>query len=294
MTSRPGKVKPVAVLREILRYLKLHFTDLETLAGRYQKLPRVPGSAPLWVSLTTLPSRISRLGPTLKSLLDQEVRADGIRINLPEHSRRESQGYEIPNFLSSLECLSLIRCDRDWGPLTKLMPALIDLQEQPEARILVVDDDTIYPRTLLSTLGRASADRPSAAVCMRGWKVPHDGRHSNRRYVQASDCEQPVPVEIMQGASGFLVRAGTLPPAALQEDSIPEEAFFVDDILVSGTLARLGVERWVPPSDIAFVRMGSWRSWGTPSLVHGENSDGHNNNLLYRHFDPYWHLRDVV
>lgn len=292
MSSRPRKVKPIAALQEIFRYLKLQFSELQSLARHYQELPRCAGAEPLWVSLTTLPSRISRLGPTLKSLLDQEVRADGIRINLPEISRRESREYDIPEFLRGLDCVSVVPCSRDWGPLTKLMPTLLDLQEQPRARILVVDDDTIYPRTLLSTLGQASAELPSAAVCMRGWKVPFQERHANRRYIQASRCERPTPVEIMQGASGFLVRAGSLPPAELQDPSLPPEAFFVDDILVSGCLARLGIERWVFPSDIAFTRMGSWSSWGTPTLVHGENSDGRNNNLLYSHFGEYWQLRD--
>jgi hypothetical protein len=252
----------------------------------------VEGSAPLWVSLTTLPSRIGRLGPTLSSLLDQDVRADGIRINLPQSSRREKVGYEIPEFLTRLGCVTIAPCSQDWGPLTKLMPALIDCQDQPETRIVVVDDDTIYPKTLLSTLGRASAERPDSAICMRGWKVPSDNRHANRRYIQASDCDRVTPVEVVQGASGFLVRAGFLPPESLQDPLAPPEAFFVDDIFVSGTLAKRGVPRHVPPSEIAFVRIGSMRSWGTPSLVHGENLDGHNNNTMYRYFSAHWQLRD--
>ena len=284
--------RPGAALRELVRYVRLHFQDLNVLARRYRTLPRVEGDAPLWVSLTTLPSRIGRLGPALRSLLDQEVRADGIRINLPEFSRREKVGYEIPDFLSRLDCLTVCPCAEDWGPLTKLMPALIDLKDQPEARIVVVDDDTIYPKTLLSALGRASAERPNSAICMRGWKVPSENRHANRRYIQASDCDRLSPVEIVQGASGFLVRAGFLPPDSLRDPQAPPEAFYVDDILVSGTLAKRGVPRLVPPSEVAFVRIGSMRSWGTPSLVHGENLDGHNNNTLYHYFSDHWQLRD--
>ncbi len=277
---------------ELLRYLKLHFQDLSSLADRYYDLPRAAGETPVWISLTTLPSRIKKTAPTIKSLLDQTVRVDGIRFNLPSESRREKCGYTVPTFLQNCAPLSLVSCPEDHGPITKLLPTVRDFESIPDARIIIVDDDTIYPKTMVEALTTTGEQFPHSAVCMRGWKVPPGDVHKDRIYVQASGIEQPTPVAILQGASGFMVRPGFFPDNILVDADAPPEAFFVDDILVSGTLAKQGISRYVAPSAIQFVRISSLSAMGTPSLVHGENKDGHNNAALYRYFRDHWKLRD--
>jgi hypothetical protein len=279
-------------VRELFRYLRLHIQRLGPLAENYETRPRAPGRSPVWLSLTTLPSRISRVGPTLKSLLDQTVRVDGIRLNLPQRSRRENCPYTIPPHLDGVPPIQLASCDKDWGPITKLLPTVQDFEDRPDAKIIIVDDDTIYPRTMVEALTTCSETLPDSAICMRGWKLPKDYRHCDRRYIQASGVHSATPVAIMQGASGFLVKPRFFEGGVLHDEQAPDEAFFVDDILVSGTLARVGVARHVAPSPIRFVRISSLAAMGTPSLVHGENKDGHNNATLYRYFDPYWRLRD--
>lgn len=277
---------------ELVRYVRLHFQGLAPLAERYYDLPRAPGEDPIWISLTTLPSRIEKVAPTIKSLLDQSVRVDGIRINLPNQSRREKCGYKIPLFLKRCRPLDLASCAEDHGPITKLLPTVYDFQQIPDTKIIIVDDDTIYPRTMVESLVQTSELHPDSAACMRGWRVPPGDRHRDRRYVQASTATTPTQVAIMQGASGFLVKPRFFENDALIDEQAPPEAFFVDDILVSGTLAKLNIPRYVAPSPIQFVRISSISSMGTPSLVHGENKDGHNNAALYRYFSEHWKLRD--
>ena len=95
------------------------------------------------VSLTTLPSRVDRLPLTLKSLLAQRMSPSAIRLHVPPVSRREGRPYEIPAHLRRLRSVTIVPAD-DYGPATKVIPALLDLPG--DRRILVVDDDRIYHR----------------------------------------------------------------------------------------------------------------------------------------------------
>src|SRR5580765_8512159 len=68
----------------------------------------------LIVTLTTLPSRIGRIAPTIKSLLSQDLAPRGIHVHVPQRSRRERAGYQIPDWLSALESVRIVRCDQDY------------------------------------------------------------------------------------------------------------------------------------------------------------------------------------
>ena len=61
-----------------------------------------PGSRPpVFVGLTTLPSRIGKLRPTVESLLGQTLRPDRVLVCVPRRSIREDREYVIPGWLAS-------------------------------------------------------------------------------------------------------------------------------------------------------------------------------------------------
>src|SRR5262249_5992858 len=99
-----------------------------------------PSRTNLIVTLTTLPSRVDRIAPTLKSLLNQRSRAAAIRLNVPTSSRREQRPYDLPRWLQQLRSITVVRCE-DFGPATKLIPTLASVD--PDQPIVVVDDDRI-------------------------------------------------------------------------------------------------------------------------------------------------------
>ena len=102
--------------------LWLRRQDLDALDRACAENPRV---ADVVVTLTTLPSRIDRIEPTLKSLLRQTIRPRAIRLNVPATSRREGSAYRVPERLRRLRSIAIVRVD-DYGPATKLIPALQD------------------------------------------------------------------------------------------------------------------------------------------------------------------------
>ncbi len=78
----------------------------------------------MFVGVTTLPSRIGRLRPTVDSLLGQTVPPDRIFVCVPERSVREESAYELPGWLKEPPSgVQLVRCDDD-GPATKLLGCL--------------------------------------------------------------------------------------------------------------------------------------------------------------------------
>lgn len=93
------------------------------------------------VSLTTMPGRIAGLKRVIPSLLNQTRPPDEIILNLPMRCARTDDEYVIPNWLAGQ--VTINRVERDYGPATKLLPTL-ELERDPETRIITVDDDILY------------------------------------------------------------------------------------------------------------------------------------------------------
>jgi hypothetical protein len=103
-------------------------------------------------SLTTSPTRITQMGPTLTSLLAQQP--DQVIINIPPTFKRtgETYGDHVESLYADLANSHLIRWNRvsdDFGPITKLHGALFLYKPTDNVWIITVDDDIRYlPQTL--------------------------------------------------------------------------------------------------------------------------------------------------
>ena len=174
--------------------------------------------ARLVLSLTSIPSRFGALGPVLESLLAQG--ADAVFLAIPKTYWRFPGKVPLPPLP---EGVTLIRPERDDGPSCKLLPALRLCQRAcPKARIIACDDDVIYGPGWADALLAAP---PGMASTGAGWRVDR----LKRRGVAAPE------VDIAQGFSGLCVTADMFDEAVF---TVPPEAWPVDDIWLSGHLAR--------------------------------------------------------
>lgn len=284
------------LLRDVADEIALSRRTLSELDRAWAQNPRRSDAI---ISLTSIPSRLPLIERTLKSLMRQSLAPQRIVLNLPRFSKREGVAYEAPSFLDGLNAVTIRWCE-DVGPATKLIPSL--LGEAPGQRIIVVDDDRIYPANLVADLVAASDRNPDAAFCMSGWVVPSDlvdrptTIWSNLRMlppapIRARRLSHPVAADIVQGLSGYLVKPRFFDVKAITDYSgAPKEAFFVDDVWIS---AHCLAPRFVIPAARANYQPKLHRGfYGKTSLGRINRGPGpdsqRNNSIVIRHFAQRW------
>jgi len=256
------------------RALRLH------LGAPSARPVRTPRAERLVVSLTTIPARAGSLGPVLRSLLDQTIAADRIVLALPKTSLR-GEAYPEAESLALPAGVEVLACE-DHGPATKLLPVLL---AEPDATIVVVDDDVIYPRDFLETLLGWHRRLPHAAIGYRGVALAAGTRFAELDHVFATGIYDPARVDVLFGTWGYLLPPGVLPQGVHDVDGAPEGLRWVDDVWVSGHLARAGVPRFVVPARrLPIETPSSWRQ----ALTFGVNRSGDNDERALKHFARDW------
>lgn len=119
------------------------------------------------VSLTTIPSRIGNLDKVLDSLIDgQTVKPDVVYLNVPHVFGRTSEAYDLSKMTYSHPKLKILRCD-DYGPVTKLLPALEAEHANKGTVIIYADDDNIAPYDFIQQYVRQGQQRPGHVMYTR-------------------------------------------------------------------------------------------------------------------------------
>jgi hypothetical protein len=98
----------------------------------------------LIASLTTIPTRMNTLRQSLESIFSQSVLFDAVVVAVPDSARRwPGQLLQVPQWLLDDARVTIVR-GRDWGPATKLIPALVEVATEPQDVIITFDDDDYY------------------------------------------------------------------------------------------------------------------------------------------------------
>lgn len=182
-------------------------------------------SAFVVISMTTVPCRNGTLGATIRSLQEQSLKPDQIRLYL-------TPGCES---VPSVNCV----WTSDLGPITKLS-AVRECELSSDAIIVTADDDQIYAPNWLSTLVEGAKQYPNEAVGLSGWNVSHFLRDPVRGTYEW--LNGPGPCDVLEGFAGTAYRKSFF---ADDVWSIPATCRFVDDVWISGYLFRRGIGRRV-------------------------------------------------
>ena len=213
----------------------------------------------VFVSLTTLPSRMRQLELTIASIERQRFKPDGILLGLPTMSKREGTPYAIPQEL--VDRVTVISTE-DRGPGTKLYSAL-DAIHDPDTIIITVDDDVEYEEHVLEKLVAASLRHPHAAIGFCGWnaeKLIRGGDYELMYEENGNWPSNPAPANVLEGYRGIAYRRGFFDADVLDYE-FHEGAFFVDDVWISGYLALKGIPRLVTRySDVTLTQDEVWET----------------------------------
>jgi hypothetical protein len=191
------------------------------------------------VSFSTLPSRINRIGPMLDSIWAQTLQPDRFVLLVPVQSIREKCPYVIPEFV--WERAEVINCPTDYGPATKLIPAIEMLA--PEDILITVDDDVVYEPHMIEELVEQHKQNPGKRLGFMGIK--------GGQYIHAEFAEELVECDVLGGYRGVLY-----PPSSLKSITLldlllrlnPEGICLCDDELFHRHAIENGFRSYVIPT----------------------------------------------
>lgn len=237
-------------------------------------------------SLTTLPDRIANLQPTLNCLRNQTRPPDEIVIAIPRFSIRQQREYHVPEYLARMPDVRVLRCERDWGPATKFVPAI--QAQRADTLVLVVDDDRIYPRDLLQTYLHFHPQLPDAALSLRGARMPRSFDWRDAVMTRGDRVREPQPVAVITGAGSYLIQPRFFDQSLWDYSRAPAAAFYMDDIWISGMLDRRRIEKFVVPSS-GWTRETKQQR-GTMTLHDVPGGRQPSNNEVIAHFRGSWNV----
>lgn len=237
---------------------------------------------PVVVGLTTIPSRYDFLRITLGSLALQTHSPDEIRLCLPRVSRRERKPYKLPPWLGEFPRVRVVWTEIDYGPLCKLYGPLGPGDLPAQTLIVTVDDDTIYDATLIARLVQRVLEWPEAAIGFSGWDADRlaSGKGSYRFvYEETGDFPDGRPTDILEGSRGAIYRRGMFGSDLFDQEGWPPEMFYVDDVWISGYLARRCIMRrvvkwWGSPPLTQAARLRIWHDQKAPNGLHKQGGVG--------------------
>lgn len=232
-------------------------------------LHRSPHDPRVVISLSTVPGGVLGLGPTLQSLQNQSFRADAIELNLPRTSTRGLGNYpELP--VSERDGIDVYRTD-DWLALTNVIPTIQRAHAlSAEVLLIIVDDDKVYPPSLVEDHVRAHRSQPRSASACRGYLMPPGGDistsvffpawdelyHSVYGYTRASNQQ----VAVLTGSDSWSAPASLFSTGlwadlhmaksqarSQSNETIETAASMMNDVWVSGQLSRQNVAKFVVP-----------------------------------------------
>ncbi len=229
----------------------------------------------LIITLSSIPPRFSRIGPTLRSLQAQARKPDRILLYIPQGYRR------FPDWDGTLpevpEGVEIRRVADDLGPATKVLHAAREFHDH-DIDLLFCDDDRVYPPDWAESFLAARQEHPGCCIAQRGLMADRIAGTSPKRDLQPRATPRPFNedwefklkhlwrrlragsewravrpperrlfrtsgyIDMFEGCSGVLVK-----PAFFDDEAfdIPPVAWSVDDVWLSGMLAKKGIPIWL-------------------------------------------------
>ena len=230
----------------------------------------------LVVSFTTTPTRIHKIEPMLKSILNQTRQPDFIIANLPNEYIRDKNELIIPDFIKNNEKIIVNRC-QDYGPATKLVGVLnkkniFDKNDY----IITVDDDIKYQNNLLEFYEKFIKINNNNVYGLSGFDFTSNGSFnwiSEQKILYSCDC--------LEGWASISYPFKFLKNNILLELKVaPKYLLFSDDVLISNYFKKV--------TKLILIRTNDFNHHKNVILGYGDEKDAlHNQKGDSTHFINY-------
>jgi hypothetical protein len=186
----------------------------------------------LFISMTTLPDRLKSdyFKRVVTRLLDEQDYIDKnykIVLNIPHVWKRKNVSYVVPDWVVANHRIVLNRCD-DRGPVTKIIETCKVVP--PFSIVIVVDDDIIYQKFLVSGLVDSFWKDPAA---VSSYSIEFDDWTDKKGKIFGSSVPE---------GFGGVVMAGTVVHQIKDAIKMPDSCFSVDDQYLAFVYKKLGIK----------------------------------------------------
>lgn len=206
------------------------------------------------ISLTTLPGRQAALLKTLKSLESQNLKDFEIHLYIPKKVKRNKHPTDITINFKDFKKLKTKEVE-DVGPVTKIWYTLKDNLNN-DINIITADDDVIYPPNWGKTLIETSKSYKNHAIGYRGRKFfSKDIDYRKTILKHCKNINQITEVDIITGTWGALYKPKFFDESFFNLD-LSSQAFYTDDIWITGHLAKNKIKRIICPLDQTIIPSG--------------------------------------
>lgn len=266
---------------KLTKYIRTYFYHLNNI----KRWDFKPTQTKVIVSLTTVPSRIRWLKPTLISLLRQ--RPDVIELNLAKIPLKQDVQWNIPRWLTELSAVRIFWLDQDYGPASKFIPT-IERHADEDCVICVVDDDMIYPQNCLANLLKMHyASVQPAVFCTAGHRIWRN-LDSSRPPFREKPNHHPIRVGIIEGCGGYLLQPNYIALDQLKAIlTLSGDSVKQDDVWISGLLSQANI----PKFRIKVGKRSGTINTITPSITGGRVSPF---NTVLDYFASAWKEEELV
>jgi hypothetical protein len=194
------------------------------------------------VSLTSFPARINDLWITVETILRQSFKPDKVILWLAEE---QFPGRKLSDSLLQLQKrgLTIEFCDEDLRSHKKYFYAM---QQYPDANIITLDDDSYYPKDVLSKVVDLHKKYPKAICANRAHKITF-GNNRIKKYrnwkINYNKILSPSYLLVPTGVGGVLYPPHSLSPSLFEKELFKEICFQADDLWlkVNGILVETKV-----------------------------------------------------
>lgn len=217
------------------------------------------------IALSTTPHRINHIQHNLELLHLQNMPIKAIYVSIPYVFKRDNIKYEIPDWLQEDKRITILRTE-DYGPATKILGVLSNVDLPTNTIIISVDDDADYPSNLALHLAYRAKHNPRAAIGLSGVNIDYDASgvvaaDSKNGLININSAN--ISVTALQGFAGVAYRPRFFDHLIFDIVDTPRECINSDDLYLSFYLARKNIPRYTFKSkylkvkDISSLELGT-------------------------------------
>lgn len=240
-------VKKIYAIEKTIGKLKIHNLDMlawhtlrfylnKNLPKYYQNTDILQGESSsnlvdkeVIVSLTTFPKRMEKIYITLESLFRQTIRPDHIVLWLADDQYPDKQAVKEMLRKYCMLGLEIKYCD----DLRSHKKYYYTMKDNPEAIVITVDDDIIYPEDMIEELLKTYLNYPNKIICNRAHLMKkRDGQllPYNSWTYRAKGYSGVNIMFCPTGCAGVLYPPHSLSEYVFDKEVLKKICFFADDI----------------------------------------------------------------